>query len=128
VGAATTTERESGDESGPFVIAYNVRRHVRGTDGGWESANLIVAGADMFEDSFLGMFGSTFYNAMLIADLADDFNPGGQNVFISVKPLAGSQMPVSSGNARTVLVLMVILLPAAVYSAAVLVWYKRRHK
>jgi len=127
-GTAVTTEREPGDESGPFVIAYNVRRLVRDAQGQPASANLIVAGADMFEDSFLGTFGSTFYNAMLIADLADDFNPGGQNIFIPSKPFANNQMPVSSGTARTVLILMVIILPAAIYAVAIFVWHKRRHK
>jgi len=127
-GASATPERERGDESGPFVIAYNVARLVRGADGQLSPANLIVAGADMFEDSFLGMFGSTFYNATLIANLANDFNPGGQNIFITTKPLVNTQMLVSSGTARTVLILMVILLPATVYAAAVFVWYKRRHK
>jgi len=82
----------------------------------------------MFDDSFLSMFGSTFYNASLIADLASDFNPDGSSVFIPAKPLVGSQMPVSSGNARFVLILMVITLPAAIYSAAAIVWYNRRHK
>jgi len=127
-GASNTPEREPGDESGPFVIAYNVRRLIRETDGSIIPANLIIGGADMFDDSFLSMFGSTFYNASLIADLASDFNPDGQSVFIPAKPLAGSQMPVSSGNARFVLILMVITLPAAIYTAAVIVWYKRRHK
>ena len=127
-GTSASPERERGDESGPFVIAYNVARLVRGADGQLSPANLIIAGADMFEDSFLGMFGSTFYNATLIADLANDFNPGGQNIFIPAKPLSNTQMPVSSAGARTVLILMVILLPAAVYATAVFVWYKRRHK
>ncbi|MCL2821421.1 MAG: GldG family protein [Oscillospiraceae bacterium] len=127
-GASTTTEREPGDDSGPFVIAYNISRVVRGPDNQWMTSNLIVTGADMFDDAFLGMFGNTFYNAIFIANLADDFNPGGQNVFISAKPLANNQMPVSSGNARMVIIVMVIALPALIYATAVLVWYKRRHK
>jgi len=127
-GASASPERRPEDDSGPFVIAYNVQRLVRDENSLWIPANLIVTGADMFEDSFLNMFGSTFYNSMFIADLADDFNPGGQNIFIQAKPLVSSQMPVTSGNARAVLVIMVILLPLAIYSVAAVVWYKRRHK
>jgi len=127
-GVAITMEREAGDESGPFVIAYNVNRVVRDSDGDWTSASLVVAGADMFDDEFLGAFGSTFFNQDFIAGLASDFNPGGDSIFIPAKPLVGNHMPVTSGNARTVLIIMVILTPAAIYAAAIVVWYKRRHK
>jgi len=127
-GGAVTTEKEAGDETGPFVIAYHVLRQVRGADNERIPANLIVAGADMFEDSFLSAFSNSFYNSMFIADLASDFNPTGQNIFIPAKPLASNQMPVSSGNARAVLIIMVIMLPLVVFTAAGFVWYKRRHK
>jgi len=127
-GTSETHEREPADDTGPFTVAYHVQRLVRNSNNAWIPANMIVTGADMFEDSFLGMFGNSFYNSGFIADLADDFNPGGQNIFINAKPLASSQMLVSSGNARTVLVVMVILLPLAIFSVAAVVWYKRRHK
>jgi len=127
-GNITTTEREAGDESGPFVIAYNASRLTRNAQNNHVHANLIVAGAVWFDDSFLGLYGEAFYNNVLMADLANDFNPFGERVFIPVKSLSDSQMLVSATGTRTILVLMVILLPLLIIGVGVIVWRKRRHQ
>jgi len=127
-GSIATHERESGDESGPFTVAYNIRRLVRNAQGNQVNANLIVAGMNMFDDHFLRMYGDTFYNGFLLVDLANDFNPFGQRVYIPAKDLSGSVMLISSGSARTILILLVILMPLAIITTGVIVWRKRRHK
>ena len=127
-GNVTTSERESGDESGPFNLAYSVRRLTRDRDGNQVYANLILAGATLFDDTFLMAYGDTFYNTFLIVDLAIELNPFGGRVFIPAKEFVGSQLLISSGSARMILILLVILMPLAIISVGVVVWRKRRHK
>ena len=124
----TTTERESQDESGPFVLAYNVRYLTRDANGNQVHSNIVVAGATLFDDTFLSMFGESFYNNFIMIDLANDFNPFGERVFIPAKEFSDNTMLVSAAGARLVLLLMVILLPLAIIVTGVVVWRKRRHK
>ena len=127
-GDVTTHEREPGDESGPFVLAYHVSRVTTDRDGNQARANLIVAGVSLFDDVFLSLYGDSFYNRLLINNLANDFNPFDGRVFIPPTELSGSQMLVSAGAARTILIVMVIMLPLSIIAAGVVVWLKRRHK
>jgi len=127
-GNITTSERESGDDAGPFTVAYNVRMLTRDSDNKQVFANLIVAGTNMFDDSFLSIYGETFYNAILVADLANDFNPFGERVYIPAKGMSDSQMLVSAGGARMILLLMVIALPLLILATGIFVWRKRRHQ
>ena len=127
-GNITTTERESGDDQGPFTIAYNIRRMTRNADGLQVYANLIVVGANLFEDAFLGMYGESFYNPVLIADMANDFNPYGERVFIAPKDFGSNQMLVSSAGTRTIFIALVVVLPLLILAAGVYVWLKRRHQ
>ncbi|MDR2572604.1 MAG: GldG family protein [Oscillospiraceae bacterium] len=127
-GGVETTVRESGDDSGPFVLAYNVRRMTRDADQVQVFANLIVGAATLFDDTFLSMYGDSFYNNFLITDLANDLNPFGERVFIAPKDITGSQMLVSAGAARIILITMAIMLPLAIITSGVVVWRKRRHK
>jgi hypothetical protein len=127
-GGIQTAERESGDASGPFVLAYNARLMARDSDGNQTNANLIVGNASMFDDMFLSMYASTFYNPMLLADLANDLNPFGEHVFIPPRALSDSQLLMSIAGTRNVLIFMVIALPLAIIAAGVFVWRKRRHK
>jgi len=127
-GDLTTPEREPGDESGPFVLAYHVSRLTRNADGDQVFANLIVAGSSKFDDFILGTYGDSFYNVFLISDIAHDFNPFGERVFIPARELSGSIMLVSAGSARTILIIMVIIIPLAIIVSGIVVWRKRRHK
>jgi hypothetical protein len=124
----TTFERESGDESGPFVLAYHVRHLTADAQNNQVHANLIVAGAEMVEDVFLALYGQRFYNLPLISGIANDLNPYGESVFIPSKALQDSHMLVSSAGTRTVLVLMVIALPLTIILIGILVYRKRRHQ
>ncbi|MCL2220743.1 MAG: GldG family protein [Oscillospiraceae bacterium] len=127
-GTVTTWEREPGDASGPFTIAYNIRHLTRDAEGTQVWANLIVVGAAMFDDPFLAIFSETFYNVFFLADLANDLNPFGERVFIPARNLATGHLLVSSAGARTVLILMVIALPLLIIAAGILIWRRRRHK
>jgi len=126
-GGLTTIERESGDESGPFTIAYNVRRMTRNAENNQVVANLIVAGDTMFDDSFLAMYGNSFFNSIFISSIAIDLNPFGNRIFIPAKDLSDSQMLVSASGSRNILIIMVIVLPLLIIAAGVFVWRKRRH-
>jgi len=124
----TTWEREAGDESGPFTLAYNIRHLTRDTDGNQVWANIIVVGANMFDDLFMSRFGGTFDNVFLLAGIAIDFNPFGERVFIPDRVLGTSHLLVSAGGARTVLMVMVIALPLLIIATGILIWRRRRHK
>jgi hypothetical protein len=82
----------------------------------------------MIDDFFLSNFGLSFYNMFFLLGLVNDLNPFGESVFIPSKSLMDSQMPVSSGGARTVLITMVIILPLVIMGIGIFVWRKRRHK
>ena len=127
-GNITTHERESSDASGPFVLAYHISRLTRDDNNNHTQANLIIAGAAWFDDNFLSLYGESFYNNILMADLANDFNPFGERVFIPGKDISNNQMLVSSSGARTILILLVIILPLLIIGAGVVVWRKRRHQ
>jgi len=126
-GNLTTHERESGDASGPFTLAYHISRLTHNTEGNQVLSNLIIAGVAMFDDSFLRMYGDSFYNNILISDLANDLNPFGERVLIPQRELSDSTMLVSAGGTRTILIVMVIALPLAIIACGVIVWRKRRH-
>jgi len=127
-GGVETPEREPGDESGPFVLAYHARMLTRDADNEQVFANLIVADFNLFADGFLSMYGDTFYNGFLIANIAHDFNPFGGRIFIPTRDMVGSPLLISAVAARTILIVMVVLLPLAIMTAGVVVWRKRRHK
>jgi ABC-2 type transport system permease protein len=127
-GNITTMERESGDESGPFILAYHIRHQSRDAEGGIVLSNLIVTGAEMIDDSFLMLYGDYFYNIDLIYDLVNDLNPFGGNVSIRAKMFSDNHMLVSIGGTRAILVLMVIALPLLIMLTGILVWRKRRHQ
>jgi len=127
-GNITTSERESGDATGPFTLAYNVRMLTRNSESNQVHANLIVSGTNMFDDGFLSMYGDTFYNTMLIAELANDLNPFGERMYIPAKGMSDNQMLVSAGGARMTLILMVIVLPLLIIATGTFIWRKRRHQ
>jgi len=126
-GSIATTERESGDASGPFTIAYNTRMLTRDAENNQVISNLIVFGSNLFDDSFLSVYGETFYNALLLSDLANDLNPFGERVYIPAKSMSGTQMLVSAAGSRNILIITVIALPLAIVAMGVFVWRKRRH-
>jgi len=127
-GGLRTTMREPGDESGPFVLAYNVSRVTRDADNNQVFANLIVAGDTLFDDMFLEAYGNSFYNIFLITNLASDLNPFGDRVFIPAKDISAEQMLVSSAGSRYILIIMVVLIPLTIIAAGAFVWRKRRHQ
>ena len=127
-GTAATWEREPGDASGPFTLAYNIRHLTRDAENNQVWANLFVVGAGIFDDQFIMHFADTFYNVALLANIANDINPFGERVFIPARNLATSQLLVSAEGARNTLILLVIVLPLLIMATGILIWRKRRHK
>jgi len=125
-GSPGTMIRESGDESGPFDLAYCIRLLTRDPGGKQVYSNLVVASAGMVNDSLLYNFGAYFFNLDMMAAIASDLNPFGESVYIAPKPLAGTMMTVSAGQANSVLIFMVIGLPLAIFAAGIFVWRRRK--
>jgi uncharacterized iron-regulated membrane protein len=69
---------------------------------------------------------SYFWNAQMMGAIANDLNPSGQSVIIPSKALAGTIMTVMAGQARMILILMVITMPLLILAAGVLMWRKRK--
>jgi len=128
IGEITSRERDSGDESGPFDLGYNIRFLTRNRENTQVFSNLMVFSVNLFDDLFLGSFGDSFANTILIAGIANDLNPFGQRVFIPAKGVGSSLMLVSAGGTRMILFLMVIALPLLIIATGIFVWRKRRHK
>jgi len=74
-GNIATTERENGDQPGPFIIASYAKWSINNINNKMVDAHLIIAGATLFDDTFLDVFGNAFYNMQLLADLANDMKP-----------------------------------------------------
>jgi len=127
-GGVESNIRDSADESGPFVLSYHARRLVRNQAGNQVNASLIVTGVSLFEDIFLANFGNSFYNAFFISNIATDFNPFGERVFIPTKDLSNTPLVISAGATRNILITMVIVLPLLIIAAGIFVWRKRRHQ
>jgi len=127
-GSIATSERESGDASGPFTVAYITRMLTRDAENNQVYSSLIVLGSNIFDDSFLSMYGESFYNAIFISDIANDLNPFGDRVYIPAKSMSGGQMLVSAAGARMVLILLVIVLPLMIMGVGIYIWRKRRHQ
>ena len=125
-GAPTMYARESGDESGPFMLGYCVRMLTRNKSGDQVYASMIVSNAGMVDDSFLYNFGTYFYNLDLLAGMAGDLNPFGDIVYIPSKPLAGEMMTVTAGQANAILIGLVVVMPLAIITAGIAMWRKRR--
>lgn len=126
-GQLDSTERAPEDAAGPFVIGTFTEKMTYDKDGGSVYNHLIVANAGLVDDDFLYYYGSNFYNVQMMADLANDINPFGESVYIASKALAGGEMPVNEGQARTVLLLLVIALPLIIILLGILVWRRRKH-
>ena len=123
----TTLEKESGDETGSFALAYDIRQIGYDDGGNQIRSHLIVSTIGLVDDAFLMYYGQ--FNLPLYHGLANDFNPFGKSSpAISSKQLMGQMMQVSAGQTRAVLVLMVIAMPLMIVLLGILVWRKRRHK
>ena len=127
-GLTGSTERTNNDETGPFTLAWHTSFLTADNEGNQVHGNLIVTSADIFDDDFLAVYSEVFYNAHLIIDLAGDFNPAGESVRILSKSVISAPMLVSSGSARTILVLLVIMMPLLIFTAGVVIWRKRRNQ
>jgi hypothetical protein len=125
----TTIEQEDGDSVGPFHVAYHVRlSSTSGESNRPVQSNLIVTGMGLADDVVLDYFSGTYYNGALFGSLAGDFNPFGQNIYIEPKSLGVTLMPITPGQERAVLIVMVIALPLVILLAGILVYRRRRHK
>ena len=127
-GLTGSTERRDDDETGPFTLAYHTSFLTTDNEGNQVHGNLIVTSMDIFDDDFLSVYSDSFYNAHLIIDLAGDFNPSGESIRIMSKSIVTPPMPVDANSANIVLVLMVILMPVAIFASGLVVWRKRRHQ
>jgi len=109
----------SGEQApGPFDLAYLVRRD---TQNG--PANLIVSNM-----GFVELFEYSYLNMPWMYSIVDELNPFGESVYIEPKNLLGEIMPVSAGQSRVVVILLVVLVPLAIMVAGILVYRRRRHK
>jgi hypothetical protein len=108
--------------AGPFDLAYLVRREGRAQSA---PGSLIVSNAGMIEDWVLD---AHVVNQALMYTIMDTFNPFGESVFIPPKNLWSETMPVTSGQSRIILILLVVIVPLGIMVAGILVYRRRRHK
>ncbi|MCL1806371.1 MAG: GldG family protein [Oscillospiraceae bacterium] len=130
-GDITTFEKEDGDETGPFTLAYDIRHLSYDAGSNQVHSHLIVSSIGLLNDEVLALASQyRFNNPFMIVDIANDLNPFGQSVYIQVprKLLSNEPMVVSAGQSRAVLFLMVIVLPLAILAIGIFVWRKRRHQ
>ena len=117
-----TMERTSEDAIGPFILAMIT------TDTNTASrtpSNLVVTSASFVSDMALDP-SAPFLNSQLIGAIASDFNPSGSSVIIPGKALAGTVLTILAGQARMILILLVIVMPLLIIAAGVVTWRKRR--
>jgi hypothetical protein len=127
-GDRISTDREPGDRSGPFPLAYHVRLSTVGEDNRQKQSNLIVSNMGLVEDPVMEYYATTLANGALFASLAGDFNPFGDNIYIAPKSMRPTPMPLTPGQERLVLIVLVVSLPLVIMLAGILVYRRRRHK
>jgi len=113
---STTTEKEAGDINGPFDVAVAI------TDTqGESSAKIVVFSSSGFINVGGGGNLDLFMNSMnWVQDLKE-------NISIAPKDLTTEGLKITQGQALGISALVVIVLPAFVLVAGVVVWLKRRH-
>jgi hypothetical protein len=127
-GNITTLLREEGDRQGPFTLAVGIRQITYDENSQPVHSNLFVSSIGLVNDNLLLLYGQSFYSMYLIYDLVTDLNPFGQSIYIAPKQLFSELMPVTAGQQRMVLIVLVILLPLVILAAGLLIWRKRRHR
>jgi ABC-2 type transport system permease protein len=120
-------ERTSDDKGGPFILAMIASETIRDINNLHTglTSHLLVSSACLVDGSAIDR-SSSFLNAPLLGAIVNDFNPAGVSVIIPGKALGGSSMPVLAGHARTILIVLVIVMPVLILISGVLVWRRRR--
>jgi hypothetical protein len=127
-GDRAALDRQEGDRPGPFPVAYHVRFSATGGGGEQIRSDLIVSGMGVAEDFVMEYFTGMYFNMPLFASLAGEFNPYGESIYIAPKSLRPSIMPLTPGQERSVLIVMVIALPLVIMLTGIFVYRKRRHR
>lgn len=121
-----TYTKADGDEEGPFnlgvVCTYN--QSVSGTS---HSGKMVVLASNfMIADTYLDM--QQLANKDYMLDIIDYLYAGIDPLIIDTVQYTSSSMTLLSSQARTILYVLVIIIPAVVLVLGIYVWLRRRHK
>ena len=121
-----TYTKAEGDEEGPFnlgiVCTYN--QSVSGTS---QSGKMVVLASNyMIADTYLDM--QQLANKDYILDIIDFLYSGIDPLIIDTVQYTSSSMTLLSSQARTILWVLVVVIPVVILALGIYVWLRRRHK
>lgn len=121
-----TYSKADGDEEGPFnlgiVCTYN--QSVSGTS---QSGKMVVLASNyMIADTYLDM--QQLANKDYMLDIIDFLYSGIDPLIIDTVQYTSSSMTLLSSQARTILWVLVVIIPAVILALGIYVWLRRRHK
>ena len=114
----TTTAKEDGDIAGPFNLAVWASNTANGSQVVW-------IGSGMFGDSNYDVYG---YNSQFLLASAAALTNQGSDTLVDAKALESSTITVSSGNVLALGAVFLLILPAALIVAGIVVAILRRRK
>lgn len=113
-----------GDVSGPFAIALAAENVISDTES--NNARIVVVGSSLFlTDAATRTISG---NAQLAVGAVKWLSPQSYTVTISPKYLLGGTLNIASAStALTLIVVTVVIMPAILLAAGLVVWLRRRH-
>lgn len=117
---AQTINKESGDVDGPFNIAVAIKDSYY-TDVQHDT-KLVVVGSTYLLDSRIG---DTNYE--FIINAANWLQDKQDTIYIRPKTMSNTSLSMDQGQAITIMVFSVIVLPAVIIGTGLFVWLRRRH-
>jgi hypothetical protein len=121
----TTTEREDGDESGPFPAAVLSEQVDIDAAGNATRSRVFFAATTLADDSALSL--TNLLNLRFMNSVAAYMNPSEDSVNIAPREMPGSLMNIPLGTAWVVMILLVAVLPLCLFGGGLAVWLRRRH-
>ena len=121
----TTYEKEANDDVGPFTVGAITEQTLYDTELNFTQARLVFLSINFADDFFLQE--ASLLNVRLMSSVATYCNPIQNTFYVEPRALPDSAMNVPLGAGMTMLVVLVILVPLAIFITGLMVWLRRRH-
>ncbi|MBR4941132.1 MAG: GldG family protein [Clostridia bacterium] len=118
-------EAEAGDLAGGFASAIHVTQ--TGTEGkkSVEKNLLFLSSAFVFDESFVNT--ESYGNMQLFTNVFSQFNKASTTVSVTAKKYTDPALTVA-GASRTVVLVLLCLIPVAVLAMGIVVWQRRKNR
>jgi hypothetical protein len=125
--ASNSTEKQPGDDDGPFTAALLSEEYVTDAEGGAQRAALFVTSFFLAADDSFNA--ASLLNGRLMAALVSYMNPGVNSVIIPTKDYDLQNYYLSSGllSVKGLWIAVLTLIPLCAVVLGLLIWRRRRY-